>query len=436
MNKIKVQKENVFLQVFIIGLIILLCIRDLLFISLSKWILVAFGCAFAALASIENIIYMFCFMFPLACGLPGKYLFLFFLAVLIVKKKRIDITVFVFILYWILKELIAAFWVINPDIIDIMGYLVFVIVFFTLIYDEPVLDYKKCINIYLTGTIVLCVIIIVRTILTAPSNWLWLFSNGWFRFGMADEATTEMVVQLNANSLAYYCIVGIACGIVPIVSDIENSKIVGIISVVVCLFTGILTVSRSFLLITGVILILVVITMPKNKKMMIAITILVFGLVVAGLIFSQNNPELVEGITARFTDKTFSTGGGRNVLLKRYMEAFIENPRLYIMGTGVTYYKEITGIYNSMHNATEQIIVCYGLIGGTLFIIGMLIPVIKCWVKNDKKKAIQLGPFIAVILFIQTIQFVNPEMLMFPYIIAVYVLRIRSEIDEEVHDNS
>lgn len=426
------QKNNLIFLLFVIGLSALLCVRDLMFISYNKWILVVYGCVFAVISPVEEILYMICFMLPLACGIPGTYLFLVFWGVLVIKEKRISPMLLLLLIYWICKEVVATFWVANPDIVEIIGYCIHIILFFFLIYDNSIIDYKKCINVYLIGTILLCAVIVVRTFLTAPSNWLWLFSNGWFRFGMADDSTAGMVLQLNANSLAYYCVVGIACGVMSL-ANIGTSKLIGILSLVICLFTGALTVSRSFLLIAGVILIVAVITMPKSRTTTIGIFAIAAIIAVVAIVLVQNYPELLEGFTARLTDKNMSTGGDRTILFQRYLDAFLANPRLFFTGTGVSYYKEITGIYNSMHNATEQIIVCYGIVGGLIFLISMLIPAFK--IKRTNGKLIQWSPFFAVLLFVQTIQFVNPDMLMLPYIIAIYSLRIGSDIDEKISDN-
>lgn len=427
------QKSNLRISLFITGLSVLLCIRDLMFVSYSKWILVAFGCIFAMLSPVEEIIYMICFMLPLACGIPGTYLFLVFWCVLAIKEQKIKPVFLLIIIYWICKEIVATFWVDNPDIMEIIGYCIHVTLLFFLIYDEPIIDYKKCINIYLIGTIVLCTVIVVRTFLTAPSNWLWLFSNGWFRFGMADESTSGMVLQLNANSLAYYCVVGIACGNLAL-ANIGTSKLIGFWSMVICLFTGVLTVSRTFLLVSGIVLITAVATMPKSKTTTVGIFVISVIVIVAAIALIQNFPELIDGFMARLADKNMSTGGGRTVLFRRYLDAFLANPRLFFTGTGVCHYKEITGIYNSMHNATEQIVVCYGIIGGLLFIGSILIPAFKA--KCTNTKLIQWIPAFTVLLFVQTIQFVNPDMLMLPYIVAIYSLRIGSSVDEKISDNS
>lgn len=203
------QTNKTMLVVFIAGLTALLCIRDILFVSLSKWILVAFCCLFAVGATYETLIYMLCFMFPLLCGIPSRYILLVFFSLLLIKKKKVDGRIISFLLYWIIKEIVAMFWVTQPGWVELMGYCTHICLMFYLILNEDVLNYKRCMDIYLLGTIALCGIITIRTLRTASSNWLFLFSNGWFRFGMADEKTSGMVVELNANSLAYYAVTGL-----------------------------------------------------------------------------------------------------------------------------------------------------------------------------------------------------------------------------------
>ena len=83
----KKQPNKTMLVVFIAGLTALLCIRDILFISLSKWILVAL-LSFAVGVPYETLIYMLCFMFPLFCGIPRKYILLMFLISSFGKEKE------------------------------------------------------------------------------------------------------------------------------------------------------------------------------------------------------------------------------------------------------------------------------------------------------------------------------------------------------------
>lgn len=430
------QTNKTMLVVFIAGLTALLCIRDILFVSLSKWILVAFCCLFAVGATYETLIYMLCFMFPLLCGIPSRYILLVFFSLLLIKKKKVDGRIISFLLYWIIKEIVAMFWVTQPGWVELMGYCTHICLMFYLILNEDVLNYKRCMDIYLLGTIALCGIITIRTLRTASSNWLFLFSNGWFRFGMADEKTSGMVVELNANSLAYYAVTGLACGLFLFAEGKGKQRVLYGLAITVCLLTGLMTVSRSFLLVLALVLIWTLMVIPKNPQTAIGILISGVLIVCGGVWLLQSYPALLQGLITRLSDGNMSTGGGRSVLFARYLDAFLANPRLYFTGTGVTSYKEITGIYDSMHNALQQILVCYGIFGSILFYIGLLIPIVRCLRKNKGPWGMKILPLGAVVLFVQTIQFVNPEMLMMPYVIAVYCLRIRGMNDEEIYYNS
>ena len=101
------------------------------------------------------------------------------------------------------------------------------------------------------------------------------------------------------------------------------------------------------------------------------------------------------------------------------------------MGTGVTGYKEITGIYHGLHNMFQQVYLSYGIVLGSAFLYGIFAPIrirkfeIKKWI-----------PFIAIMLFVQTIQFINPAALMLPYVIAVYTLNLEENENEAVYHHS
>ena len=64
---------------------------------------------------------------------------------------------------------------------------------------------------------------------------------------MAEENTSGMVIELNANSLAYYAVVGLACSLFLFHGEQEEKQSVLYgLTAAVCLITGLMTVSRSF----------------------------------------------------------------------------------------------------------------------------------------------------------------------------------------------
>ena len=85
---------------------------------------------------------------------------------------------------------------------------------FAFVYEVADVDYMLCVKIFFYGVCLLCAVIMLNALSKAPSNWLTLFAKGQFRIGQTHMTEIEgMALSLNANSLAYYSITGIACGI-------------------------------------------------------------------------------------------------------------------------------------------------------------------------------------------------------------------------------
>ena len=123
----------------------------------------------------------------------------------------------------------------------------------------------------------------------------------------------------------------------------------------------------------------------------------------------------------RFEEDNFATAGGRTDLFKEYNDFMAQNPRYWLAGTGVVHYKEICNCSNSIHNGIQQIYVCHGIIGVLLFSF----VIVGFYKKYHKAKLIQYLPFIAVFIFDQSIQFLHPHFLMFPFICASCALKLK-----------
>lgn len=430
------KRYSTYFGLFIVGISILIIVRDIAALAYSKYVLVVFCALFFAVLTYEELVYATFFLMPLLCGIPSTYIMLFDAVLLIFKASEIKIRTLVYMFIWIFLELLNMLllnmlWVKSPDYIEVVKYLAHVCVLFQLILNTQCADYEKCVFFYVMGTILLCAVVIIKSFMNTPSNWLWLFQNGWFRIGITAAETTEMALTLNANSLAYYSLVGIACGFAELSLENKKHKTLYILTIILCAITGVLTVSRSFLLMMVVICILAFWgNLKKPKVLLISLCIAVVG-TYGAISVLKNYPEIWDGIEARFTSSTFSTAGGRTVIMQKYLEAFLSSPQIALVGAGATSYKDVIGFTESLHNGTEQILVCYGLLGAIAFVVGLLFPIFE--LKQKKKGLPRWLPFIAVVLFVQTIQFVNPPMLMMPYAVAVYILKIgETDAGEEI----
>ena len=412
-------KNKVLMGLFIIGLTLLLALRDIGSIGINRFVYLGFiiGCAF--FANGESVFCMIAFISPLLWGLPGGFILPVMIGVHFYKnREKVSKQFLVFTLFFVLLEIFDSLFYIDFDVISYVKYISHLAVLYMLLYEQGRAN-DRILSYFMLGITVLCSLVIISNIKSAPSNWLELFAKGWYRFGgdLRKDEEAGMGLIVNANTLAYYSIVGLACGAFTLFcsSRKEKTNLGILVQMAVYFIAGVLTLSRTWMLCCVILIILILkVAMRSIRSFFYGI----FALLMAccGVVFFiSNNPDIMTGITTRLFEASsyasVSTAGGRTVLFAAYWEAFISNVRTIITGTGVVGYKEITGIYNSMHNALQQIIVCMGIPGGIVFIVSLAIPVLK----HRKKKLVYWMPWIIVVLFVQSIQFLNPEALMLPY---------------------
>lgn len=418
------------------GLSILLILRDVNGISISKFIYFGYAIIFMVAANYQTLVKMLCFILPLVCGLPGTYIMLVAFVLLILKRGSVKFRQLVPIICILLLELFASFWYPSADFVFIVNYVSFAAVMIFLIQDDRKIDYRYCVMMYLLATALLCYVILAATFADAPKNWIKLFSDGRFRIGEVHAETEQMTLKINANSLAYYSVVGIACGLLLTEQAKGGKKVWYIALTVLFAAAGFLTLSRSWMLIASACLLLYILSKLRNPKQFLAL-FLVLAVVALWLVYYfGNNPELWAGFETRFTDETVGDGGGRGRIFKNYMEIFFSDIRFVLTGAGVTQLTAAVGTIANLHNGTQQILVCCGLIGFALYMIVLFGPVIKVS-QGNRIRLVYWIPLISVVVFTQTIQFLNPTMLMLPYVMGIYGLRMSEEpkrkISEAVH---
>lgn len=411
------------LPLFAVGLSILLVMRDIMGMNISKFVYLVYIVAFMAVSPYETVVRMTCFILPLVCGLPGTYIMPCVLVLLMIKRKHINAWQIGMLAFATMLELIAAFWYEMVFISDILQYVSFAGVLFFLIHDDSEIDFMAAIRMYLWGTCLLCGTIVLSTLMHAPSDWLSRFAKGWFRFG--DEHVDEnaaMQLRLNANSLAYYSVVGALCSIFAAERVKDIKKPMYIVMAIFMVITGLLTVSRSWLLVMAICLMLYILGKAKSLGKVIR-TLVIFAVVYffGSLLFSDT-PEILEGMVARMNQENTWEGGGRVDAFINYLDTFFLDIRTSLIGAGVTRYRVVLEKSISTHNGVLQILVCTGIIGFLGYMVGLLKPVLQY---GKKRSMSNYMPWIGTVLFVQTIQFLNPMMLMLPYIIGIYTIRAK-----------
>ena len=417
---VKVSLSKAALLAVVVALSVLLIARDVFSYSLHKFVYLGI-CAMGILLTDKNsFMQLLSFIFPLMCGLPGTYVLLVAVARFAVVEK-FDKQTMLYILFVVMFEMVASIWYNTTLDNNMMHQMLAVSLLFIMLHNHEGIDYYQCLKMYWLGSIIVAFVIICSTLMNAPSNWLSLFAKGWFRFGEdALSGRQTMTLRLNANTLAYYSLVSTMFGLIMIEREKRIKRAVIFVGTIFLMLSGILTVSRSWILIVSGCYGLYFLSRIKDIRYFIASCCAVALVVGAGIRLFETVPELMNGITARMTDKTVSSGGGRAELVVQYLGVITRSIRIASIGVGTTYPMEVLGFEDAVHNGTIQILVSYGILGSVVFFNGILNPLRN---KTENKAPFSYClPFIGCVLFIQTIQFINPAYLIFPYVISVYAV--------------
>lgn len=416
------KKDRWLLFIMVAGLSGMLILRDINGISISKFIYFGFAVACMAIVNYQALLDMICFILPLMCGLPGTYIMPCAVALLLLKGNKVKPVQVIPVLIILVMEMFAALWYPSFQLAAIVQYVSFAGIMVFLIHDDTEIDALQCIKMYVCGLLLLCAVILVSTLMDAPSNWMRLFAAGKFRFGDVHAGGLAMQLSLNANSLAYYSLTGITCGALLMEKAKGKNKLWYIIFIMFFAVTGFLTVSRSWLLVLGICLLLYVISKLHKPKHFLILLLVLVAIFVAVRYYFKQNPEMLASFTSRFDDVTEDGGGGRTQIFKKYMQIYLDDIRLMLFGTGVTQYNEVAGTAGAIHNGTQQILVSCGLGGFIFYMIVFITAVLKAK-RSEKIPMVYWLPLISVVAFVQTIQFLNPMMLMLPFIIGIYALK-------------
>lgn len=417
-------KTSLYIVVILISLLVFA--RDCAGINVNKYIfLVIYVFAFVAF-DCKRIVALIAFTIPMSYGLPNNYLIVLSCLFLLYKQRdSLNCSLLLFPLALSLLEVISVSWYQTIDIISEIAYMS-TLLLLVLVVVEKTTDAVLFLQMYLMGVAVAIGIVICSTasVYGFPET-----LSGAIRIGgdtddvLSGRNTGIIHLRFNANEIGYHSLVAISCALVLFHQSNAN-RIHLLICSVVCILGGFLSVSRTWMMFTACLIIMqLLISFGKQGHLgrgFVLVAVLSFFAI--GIL--NQNPELLNSITNRFELANFATAGGRAPLLKAYNNFFINAPlwRQFI-GVGVVGYKEICGLWNSMHNGFQQVLVCLGFLGSTVF-ISYLLYLYKLSVKGQTPSFMNYLPLIACMAFIQSIQLLNPWPLMLPLLCCFMALRV------------
>lgn len=426
-DRIEINKEEkpaskVTLVASIVLFSFLILIRDLGIVTVSRAFFVVLTLLISVILPYKALRSFSFFYMVGGAGVYGGALATIVVALLI-KSGRKNVYQFVFALIILLLELIHfSTYTFKADFNQYLVFGIFISFFFFLLFDDN--DNNKEIyndlRYYIIGTAVALFIIVLHSVLlfgVADT----LLGNTRLGGGFEGEDVSEGMTELNANFMAYYSVAAIA--LLLFTKNLFNKNWLKYLLLAILVLGGIMSSSRTWLLVMALAVIIHFIVGQRRTKF--EILVVVFLLVVFALKYTNISDAFIDRFEDRFEEENIGTAGKRTEIFAEYNQYLEEHPEKLAFGTGCMYYRKVCNIAYSTHNGSQQLLVCCGLFGILLFICcGMVYYRRYC---KKSKKAIgfmAFVPFFICVIFLQSIQFISPPSLMLPLVAAVLPLKL------------
>lgn len=409
---------------FSVLLSILVLVRDLGYADIPQFVFILYVTIACIVLPYKSLKPFSFFLLTFWWAIHGLGALAVFFA-LIIKSGKWNGKQILFTILILSLELISfATYSFTVEINKFIVYAIMISMFFYILFDDTddEENLRKCIKWFILGTVIVISIIIIHYI-TLFSFEVMLM--GGMRIGGDDdifiqgEADTTRYAAMNANTLAYCSITAFALAL--IVKDVFKTQATRWICILLLLVAGLLSTSRTWLLVLAIVLFFYFVYSNTKGKLGLAVFA---GLL---LLLAVQYTDYSEAFTSRFEDRMSSqnieSAGERTELLDAYNTFLHDNPDYLLMGTGAIYYKKVCHVWNSVHNGTQQILVCYGILGILVFVACVYV-FYKCYIRKRKIPFLYYVPFLGCFLFDQSIQFLNPVQLMFPFLATLLPMKL------------
>lgn len=419
LKKQKARIQAAFFSYCLIIMVILL-VRDVMGIYITKW-LILIACIIPYI--IFNLSYAMAFtifLVPLSGGLPFNYICLCSLIIIITKYlNKITLHKYFLVVFLILiVELLSVFYG-RFSMGDYVRFIAPLLLMSLLIFkaNDDDMDYQTIVICYLFGAIggELSVIWQSVNIFGIDS----MLSAG-VRLGETKVIIGDQAMRLsyNPNGLGRICAYAISALLVLMLKSRLPRSIL-IVILISQIVIGSLTLSRYFLLLIVVIMLVYLVSTAKSAIQFFR-GVMVLCVVMAGIyVFaSYFTPNVVKGYSTRIAEEEFS--GGRIELGKAYFDTIVQNPERLFLGVGLQNYNDKVGITGTCHYGLQEVLITWGVTGlmlVTLYIWGLY--------KHGRRgvaphglNIIYLLPLIVILIGIQSGQFFSTHEelgLMMPY---------------------
>lgn len=414
-------KQNLDMYVVAAIITILLFLRDVSGINISKYILLMIIGMYILLKDIDKLICFICFLMPLYVGLPGNFITGLILARLIISSIsrpqliRINLLQFVVAvalsLFIFMQNLILGY----TEVYHIIYSVEIFVVLFMLSY-KGILDKKQCIFMYVTGVAIVGIIMLFGSLKTYTLSQL-LSSASRLGTAVTTNSITGMCTHVDPNYYGYFCITALSCGWILLCSDWANIKKTALmIMLISTVFISFIGLSRAFSIV--LILWIFIICLVQKGKSRVVCLIVIASLFVASIIIV--NPKIFSTIADRFRGVDIIGANGRSCLFSKWYEEWTASFLTMMFGVGL--------YCTNVHSMQAQYLFGTGIVG-TMLISGFALSFISLQRKKYKKVRIEsYMPMTVIFIMAGTIPVAQSLTFMFPAVMGFYAYQLSNEV--------
>jgi len=340
------------------------------------------------------------FLTPLAQGISYTYIAAIVLVVLLLKQNmKLRTSGLLPMSVILLIELLSAFRG-SFSFVDYLRFAgVFFIAFLRMIDTGNEYDNAGIIKMYLAGYIVAMVDIFGQML--KRYSWISILSLG-VRMGdtrqLLDIREEGMLLTFNPNELGTICTLAVLFSL--LLYKKEKRPWYPLLILIASLI-GITTQSRSFVIVYVLAILLYVCFSMHTLKS--ALKTIVGFTVGGGVIIALANrllPGYISGIFDRFAVSDVSNG--RIDIMQYYFNEMFKHIDRFIFGVGLQNYKVKYNYFASSHNATQEILITWGILGLITVIFLLTVILIHAKKMNPQALPIQYIPLFSFLIDIQS----------------------------------
>ena len=382
-------------------------LRNVFHVNIPVILFLALVAGLACIGDETKIIALCIAMMPLSKAFQYKYALLLCIVIYIVKFKmwrkdfkiRVNAGVYA-IVGMLLWELLHAFDVDFSFIEYLRCFteLIFIAVLIMFVNIDK-LKFDTIVTLLAITTVSMALIVLLVQMQTTNLTLQTIFANGNFRLGMANESVENYGLNYNSNQLGAICNASIVAILVKM--NREKTHWYDLLLIATLFVFGFLTLSRTFI-VTFAFIFFFFVFVQKEKffKKLQKILFVALGLLIVYMMVNILFPSIVKSLIKRFMVDDITNG--RAFLLSFYTEHIFSSFKNLFFGIGIqNVVAKVQSMYGAFmtvpHNAYQELVVIWGIVGLALFLILVLYMILK-WYNTHEKRAIDILP-LTVILF-------------------------------------